>query len=130
MKAIAIVGSPSQPETLLADLLHWHGLSVFQVGDGDALLPLLSFISPELIIIEAVSSTSALCDRIKRSSVIGNIPVLVCAEQGTCTSSNIPADAYLCAPYTAEEVFAHIQALRPLQQPLSNTIVTSAWIDS
>lgn len=128
MKAIAIVGSPSQPETLLADLLHWHGLSVFQLGDSDALLPLLSFISPELIIIEATSGTDVLCDRIKRSSVIGNIPVLVCAEGGAACSSN--ADAYLCAPYTAEEVFAHIQALRPLKKPLSNTIVTSAWIDS
>ncbi|MBE9067200.1 hypothetical protein IQ260_11085 [Leptolyngbya cf. ectocarpi LEGE 11479] len=129
MKDIAIVGSPSQPETLLADLLHWHGLSVFQVGDGDALLPLLSFISPELIIIEAAPGTDALCDRIKRSSVIGHIPVLVCAEIGaSCCCSN--ADAYLCAPYTAEEVFAHIQALRPLKKPLSNTIATSAWIDS
>lgn len=133
MKAIAIVGNSSQSETLLADLLHWHGLSVFQVGDGDALLPLLSLISPELIIIEAAPGTEALCDRIKRSSVIGNVPVLVCAERGastlgTGTKSN--ADAYLCAPYTAEEVFAHVQALRPLKKPLSNTIVTSAWIDS
>ncbi|MEO1180507.1 MAG: hypothetical protein AAFX51_06545 [Cyanobacteria bacterium J06636_28] len=53
MKAIALVGSTGQSQTLLADLLHWHGLSVFQVDEGNALLPLLSFISPELIIIES-----------------------------------------------------------------------------
>lgn len=129
MKAIAIIGSPSQPETLLADLLHWHGLSVFQVGDGDTLLPLLGFIAPELIIIEAApgTDTQAICDRIKHSAVVGHVPVLVCAR-GNCIRSS--ADAHLCAPYTAEEVFAHVQALRPLRKPLSNPTVTSAWIDS
>lgn len=130
MKAIAIVGSASQPETLLADLLHWHGLSVFRVDGGEALLPLLSFISPELIIIEVSAGidSQGICDRIKHSSVVGHVPVLVCADRTVAAGNN--ADAYLCAPYTAEDVFAHVQALRPLTQSLFDNIATSVRLDS
>lgn len=135
MQAIAIVGGTGQPETLLADLLHWHGLSVFQVEDGQALLPLLSFISPELIIVEAAGTTDPreICDRIKRSPVVGNLPILVCSDRGPLPgnlfTAEPQADAYLHAPYSAEDVFAHIQALRPLKQQLSNSVVTSTWLD-
>ncbi len=129
MKAIALVGSTGQSQTLLADLLHWHGLSVFQVDEGNALLPLLSFISPELIIIESSLWRDAeiICDRIKNSSVLGSVPIIVCANGGSTHSS---ADACLCSPYTAEDIFANVQALRPLTSPLSDSVVTSAWIDS
>ncbi|MEM9266790.1 MAG: hypothetical protein AAGA46_14820 [Cyanobacteria bacterium P01_F01_bin.13] len=124
MKAIAIIGSTGQSQTLLADLLHWHGLSVFQIDNGDALLPLLSFISPELIVIESSVWVDAelVCDRIKQSSVLGQIPVIVCADR---VSPDGSANAYLCSPYTAEDVFANVQALRPLSAPLSDSIV--AW---
>lgn len=116
MKAIAIVGSADQSQTLLADLLHWHGLSVFQVDSNEALLPLLSFISPELIIIESSAKTSAeaICDRIKLSPVLSHLPVIICTDWMTHKGN---ADAYLYEPYTAEEMFAHIQALRPLTTP-------------
>ena len=136
MQAIAIVGGTGQPETLLADLLHWHGLSVFQVDSGQALLPLLSFISPELIIVEASAAADPreICDRIKHSPVVGHLPILVCSDRGALQSSlfaaDHQADAYLCAPYSAEDVFAHIQALRPLKQQLSNNVVTSTWLDA
>lgn len=137
MKAIAVVGRARQPETLLADLLHWHGLSVFQIDDDQALLPLLSFIAPELIIIESFDAKEAqeLCDRIKRSPVVGQVPVIVCSSQCAHVISNTSnpdnnADAYLYAPYTAEDVFAHVQALRPLTNTFSDGITTSAWIDS
>ena len=126
MKAIALVGSTGQSQTLLADLLHWHGLSVFQVDEGNALLPLLSFISPELIIIESSLWRDAeiVCDRIKNSTVLSDLPVIVCADQGSKSGS---ADAYLYSPYTAEQVFAHIQTLRPLAQPVDSM---SARLDS
>lgn len=127
MKAIAIVGSTAQSQTLLADLLHWHGLSVFQVDENEALLPLLSFISPELIIIEpSVAAAELVCDRIKHSSVLDNVPVIVCADR---MSSQGSADAYLYSPYTAEDVFANIQVLRPLSALLSDSVVGSAWGD-
>ena len=133
MQAIAIVGGTGQPETLLADLLHWHGLSVFQVDSGQALLPLLSFISPELIIVEAdvTTDTRNICDRIKRSPVVGNVPILVCSDRAQSSLfTERQADAYLCSPYSAEDVFAHIQALRPLTQQLSNGVVTSTRLDA
>ncbi|MEA5465692.1 hypothetical protein [Leptothoe sp. PORK10 BA2] len=127
MKAIALIGSTHQSQTLLADLLHWHGLSVFQVDPGNALLPLLSFISPELIIVESSlgQEAEAICDRIKHSSVLGQVPVIACTSQGNIDGS---ADAYVYSPYTAEEIFAHIQALRPLASALSDSVVTSAWV--
>ena len=127
MKAIAIIGSMGQPQTLLADLLHWHGLSVFQLDDGDALLPLLSFVSPELIIIESLDWVEAelVCDRIKQSSVLGPVPVIVCTDRCSVGGS---ADAYLCSPYTAEDVFANVQALRPIYRPMSDSVV--ARLDS
>lgn len=129
MKAIAIVGNAEQSQTLLADLLHWHGLSVLQVDADKALLPVLSFISPELIIVEASMAMTAemICDRIKHSSVLRHTPVIICADQGSSCGS---ADAYLYSPYTAEEIFAHIQALRPLTNSWSNNMVSSAWFDS
>ena len=128
MKAIALVGSTDQSQTLLADLLHWHGLSVFQVDQGNALLPLLSFISPELIIIESSLGRDAeiVCDRIKRSPVLGRVPVILCANQ---LGNNGSADAYVSSPHTAEEIFAHVQNLRPLTSPLDG-VFTSAWSDS
>ncbi|MBT9312451.1 PleD family two-component system response regulator [Leptothoe kymatousa] len=131
MKAIAIVGGANQPETLLADLLHWHGLSVFQVESGETLLPLLSFISPELIIVESLPATEvqSVCDRIKRSAVVGRVPVLVCSDCGGSQSAE-QADAYLCGSYTAEDVFAYIQALRPLGETMYSQLATSAWVDS
>ncbi|MDV3351986.1 hypothetical protein SPB21_10550 [Leptothoe sp. ISB3NOV94-8A] len=127
MKAIAIVGSTAQSQTLLADLLHWHGLSVFQVDENEALLSLLSFISPELIIIEpSVATAELVCDRIKHSSLLDNVPVIVCADRMLGQGS---ADAYLYSPYTAEDVFANIQVLRPLSALLSDSVVGSAWGD-
>ncbi len=122
MKAIAIVGSTNQSQPLLADLLHWHGLSIFQVDSNDALLPLLSFISPELIIIESSGkiSAEAICDRIRHSSVLGHLPIIICTSW---RSNDGNADAYIYEPYTAEEIFANIQALRPLDNQLSNSIV-------
>lgn len=131
MKAIAIVGGAGQPEALLTDLLHWHGLSVFQVESGDTLLPLLSFISPELVIVESApgSDVQDVCDRIKHSSVVGHVPVIVCAE--SCGS---PQGAAVCLSghYTPEDLFAHIQALLPLSQSLANSVAkkSSVWIDS
>ena len=122
MKAIAIVGSTDQSQTLLADLLHWHGLSVFQVDSDDTLLPLLSFISPELIVIESSVKTSAevICDRIKHSPVLGHLPVIICTDW---VSGRGHADAYLYSPYTAEDIFVHIQSLRPLATQLSGNVV-------
>ena len=121
MKAIAIVGRADQSKTLLADLLHWHGLSVFQVDDNETLLPVLSFISPELVIVKSTLSIVAerVCDRIKHSPVLGRVPVIVCADQGSSVGS---ADAYLRSPYTAEDIFANIQALRPLAQPVDSMV--------
>ncbi|MEO1180506.1 MAG: hypothetical protein AAFX51_06540 [Cyanobacteria bacterium J06636_28] len=55
------------------------------------------------------------------------MPVIVCANGGSTHSS---ADAWLCSPYTAEDIFANVQALRPLTSALSDSVVTSAWIDS
>ncbi|MEM8610995.1 MAG: hypothetical protein AAGF93_03175 [Cyanobacteria bacterium P01_H01_bin.105] len=132
MKAIAVIGRAEQSQTLLADLLHWHGLSVFQVDKNKALLPLLSFISPELIIIEpSIAKADLICDRIKHSSVLGHVPVIVCTNQLSIRSSTYSnADAYLQSPYTAEEVFANIQALRPLATSLPDSIIRSALIDS
>ena len=130
MRAIAIVGRAEQSQTLLADLLHWHGLSVFQVDENEALLPLLSFISPELIVIEpSITVAERVCDRIKCSSVLGHVPIIVCADRVSVCSPCNGADAYLYSPYTAEEVFANIQALRPLFTTLSDSIVSSALID-
>ncbi|ESA38776.1 hypothetical protein N836_30075 [Leptolyngbya sp. Heron Island J] len=131
MKAIAIVGSTDQSQTLLADLLHWHGLSVFQVDINQALLPVLSFVSPELIIVESaiVSTAEAVCDRIKCSTVLGNVPVIVCADHDTDRSRPSGADAHLYAPYTAEDIFAHIQALRPLVTPLDSIAALNRSLD-
>ena len=127
MKAIAIVGSTDQSQTLLADLLHWHGLSAFKVDEGKALLSLLSFISPELVVIEASTRGNAevICARIKRSPVLSHLPVIVCTERGNIAGK---ADAYVGSPYTAEEVFANVQALRPVSKSLSDNIV--ARLDS
>ncbi|MEM7795153.1 MAG: hypothetical protein AAF579_11980 [Cyanobacteria bacterium P01_C01_bin.118] len=127
MKAIAIVGNTDQSQTLLADLLHWHGLSAFKVDEGKALLPLLSFISPELVVIDSSTKVNAevICARIKRSPVLSHLPVIVCAERRNVASK---ADAYVCSPYTAEEVFASVQALRPLSKSLSDNII--ARLDS
>ncbi|MGD1949828.1 MAG: hypothetical protein ACFB14_09295 [Leptolyngbyaceae cyanobacterium] len=126
MKAIAIVGHADQSKTLLADLLHWHGLSVFQVDDNETLLPVLSFISPELIIVRATvaAASELVCDRIKNSTVLSDLPVIVCTDQGSNSGS---ADAYLYSPYTAEEIFANIQTLRPLAQPVDSV---SARLDA
>ena len=126
MKAIAIVGHADQSKTLLADLLHWHGLSVFQVDDNETLLPVLSFISPELVIVKAATAAAAeiVCDRIKSSAVLGDTSVIVCADQGSNSGS---ADAYIYSPYTAEDVFANVQALRPLAEPVDSI---SARLDS
>ena len=131
MKAIAIVGSTEQPQTLLADLLHWHGLSVFQVDSNNALLPVLSFISPELIIVESPVSATAeiICDRIKRSPVLGNVPVIICADFCARGSDHQGADAYLYAPYTAEDIFANVQALRPLAAPLDSIVALNRSLD-
>jgi DNA-binding response OmpR family regulator len=122
MKAIAIVGSTDQSQTLLADLLHWHGLSAFKVDEGRALLPLLSFISPELIVVESLTWTAAeaICARIKRSPVLSHLPVIICAERGSTVGT---ADAYVCSPYTAEDVFENVQAFRPLSNALSDNRV-------
>ncbi len=122
MKAIAIVGSTEQSQTLLADLLHWHGLSVFQLDSDNALLPLLSFISPELIVIESSVKASAevICERIKHSPVLGHLPVIICTDW---VGGRGHADAYLYGPYTAEDMFAHIQSLRPLTTELSEHAV-------
>lgn len=127
MKAIAIVGSVDQSQTLLADLLHWHGLSVFQVESNAALLPLLNFISPELIIIESSAklTAEAICDRIKHSAILGHLPVIICTD---LSSEQGNADAYLRSHYTAEEMFANIQALRPWTAQLSDSVI--AQIDS
>ena len=127
MKAIAIVGNTDQSQTLLADLLHWHGLSAFQVDEGKALLPLLSFISPELIVIESSAWVDAemICDRIKRSPVLRHVPVIICTARGSNAGIG---DAYVSYPYTAEEVFANVQALRPLSKSLSDSVV--ARLDS
>ena len=124
MKAVAIVGNTNQSQTLLADLLHWHGLSAFQVDDGKALLPLLSFISPELIVIDAAGWVDAevICSRIKRSSVLKHVPVIICADRETAVGN---ADAYVSSPYTPEDVFAHIQALRPMPQSLPEALTES-----
>ncbi|MEM9806628.1 MAG: hypothetical protein AAF959_15245 [Cyanobacteria bacterium P01_D01_bin.56] len=132
MRAIAIVGGANQPETLLADLLHWHGLSVFQVESGDALLPLLSFVSPELVIVESAPDMDVqdVCDRIKNSSIVGRVPVIVCSKYCVAPAHR-NADAYLSGHYTPEDVFAYVQALRPLGQALTGEVATSsAWIDS
>ena len=131
MKAIAIVGSADQSQTLLADLLHWHGLSVFQVDSNQALLPVLSFISPELIIVESAmaSTAEAVCDRIKQSAVLGHVPVMVCADHELDLSSSSQADAHLYAPYTAEDIFAYIQALRPLAAPLDSVVALNRSLD-
>ncbi|MBT9317404.1 PleD family two-component system response regulator [Leptothoe spongobia] len=128
MKAIAIVGNTDQSQTLLADLLHWHGLSAFQVDEGKALLPLLSFISPELIVIESSGWVDAevICSRIKRSPVLKHVPVIICADRADTVGH---ADAYVSSPYTAEEVFANVQALRPMFKPLSSDSVV-ARLDS
>lgn len=122
MKAIAIIGNTNQSQTLLADLLHWHGLSAFKVDEGKALLPLLSFISPELVVIESSTWVDAelICARIKRSPVLSHLPVIVCAEYRNTVGK---ADAYVCSPYTAEDVFKNVQALRPLSKSLSDGIV-------
>ncbi|MGD1857858.1 MAG: hypothetical protein ACFB2W_26780 [Leptolyngbyaceae cyanobacterium] len=126
MKAIAIVGNAERSGTLLADLLHWHGLSAFQVDASPALLPLLNFISPELIVIESSAWVDAelICARIRGSSILRHIPVVICSEQ-ECAGY---ADAYVGAPYSAEEIFASIQALRPLSEPLSDSVI--ARLDS
>ncbi|NEQ55345.1 MAG: hypothetical protein F6K11_35380 [Leptolyngbya sp. SIO3F4] len=121
MKAIAIVGNTNQSHTLLADLLHWHGLSAFHVDDDKALLSLLSFISPELIVIDVATWVDAevICSRIKRSSVLKHLPIIICADENTTIGN---ADAYVTYPYTAEEVFANVQALRPTSKSLSDGV--------
>lgn len=132
MKAIAIVGSTTdQSQTLLADLLHWHGLSVFQVDSNNALLPVLSFISPELIVVESavLATAEIICDRIKRSPVLGNVPVIICTDFCVRNSHHIHADAYLYTPYTAEDVFANVQALRPLASPLDSMVTWNQSLD-
>ena len=126
MKSIVIVGVAGQSHTLLADLLHWHGLSIFQVDGGHALLPLLGFISPELIIIESVDRAERVCDRIHRSPILRNVPVVICADRRRSGGS---ADAYLCRPYTAEDMFAAIQTLCPLATLSSGSVVTPAGVD-
>ncbi len=131
MKAIAIVGSTDQSQTLLADLLHWHGLSVFQVDSNNTLLPVLSFISPELIIVESsvLATAEMICDRIKRSPVLGHVPVIICADFCARVDSDKHADAYLCAPYTAEDIFANVQALRPLVAPVDSIVAWNQSLD-
>ena len=127
MKSIVIVGDAGQSQTLLADLLHWHGLSVFQVDGGHAMLPLLGFISPELIIIESADRAELVCDRIRRSPILSHVPVVICADGSRSGDS---ADAYLYTPYTAEDMFAAIQALCPLATLSSGSVVASAGIDA
>lgn len=133
MKAIAVVGGSEQPASLLVDLLYWHGLSVFQVDSGSPLLPLLSFISPELVIVESGPNVDVqeVCDRIKYSSVVGHVPVLVCSHQ-SIASDHKSADAYLSGCYSVEDVFSHVQALRLLGQSLSAPKIapSSVWADS
>ncbi|MEM6253268.1 MAG: hypothetical protein AAF821_10125 [Cyanobacteria bacterium P01_D01_bin.156] len=127
MKAIAIVGNTHQPEALLTDLLHWHGLSVFQVESDETLLPLLSFIAPELVLVESAPGLDIqeVCDRIKHSSVVGHIPVMVCSNTYVAPACG-GADAYLAGAYDAEDIFAHIQALMSLSQTSIGKVVTSS----